>query len=232
MNQIVTQGIVLSRTDYGEADRIITFLTPDQGKVRVMAKGVRKSKAKLAGSVELFGVSDITFIAGRSEIYTLISARLIKHYGGIISEIGRLQAGYDVVRLLHRATEDNPPLEYFRLLNEALAGLDDKSAPPEAVMFWFQLHLLKLAGHAPDFTTDTKGQKLSPDKTYNFDTESMRLAPSPARKGQFGVNEIKFWRLGLSAAHPQLLAKVQDSELLIISAQPTLKAILSNYVRL
>ena len=46
-NQIVTTGIVLARTDFREADRILTVLTPDNGKVRVIAKGVRLPRSKI-----------------------------------------------------------------------------------------------------------------------------------------------------------------------------------------
>ncbi|MEK7561678.1 MAG: DNA repair protein RecO, partial [Patescibacteria group bacterium] len=81
MNRYITKGIVLSRTDYGEADRILSFLTIDHGKVRAIAKGVRKSKSKLAGGIELFSVSDLTLIIGRGELNTLISTRLVRHYG-------------------------------------------------------------------------------------------------------------------------------------------------------
>jgi DNA repair protein RecO (recombination protein O) len=51
MRQFRTQAIILNRTDYGEADRIISFLTPDHGKVKAIAKAVRKSKSKLAGGI-------------------------------------------------------------------------------------------------------------------------------------------------------------------------------------
>lgn len=67
MNQIVTKGIVLSRTEFGEADRIITVLTTDHGKIRLIAKGVRRIKSKSAGGIELFSVSDITYIPGRRD---------------------------------------------------------------------------------------------------------------------------------------------------------------------
>jgi DNA repair protein RecO (recombination protein O) len=73
MQQLQTRGIILSRTDFGEADRILTVLTPQQGKLRLMAKGVRKIKSKLAGGIELFSVSDITYIRGKGELGTLIS---------------------------------------------------------------------------------------------------------------------------------------------------------------
>lgn len=61
-NIIVTSGIVLNRINFGEADRILTVITPDQGKLSLIAKGVRKEKSKLAGGIELFSVSNISFI--------------------------------------------------------------------------------------------------------------------------------------------------------------------------
>jgi DNA repair protein RecO (recombination protein O) len=80
VKSLQTKAIVLSRTDYGEADRILTFLTPHEGKLRLMARGVRKAKSKVAGGIELFSTSDISFLRGRGEIGTLISARLRKYY--------------------------------------------------------------------------------------------------------------------------------------------------------
>jgi DNA repair protein RecO (recombination protein O) len=84
MNQIITTAIILRRTDFGEADRILTLITPDHGKIRLMAKGVRRPKSKLAGGIELFSVSKISYIKGRSEIGTLVSAQLNTHYGTIV----------------------------------------------------------------------------------------------------------------------------------------------------
>jgi len=81
MKQLVARAIVLSRTDFGEADRIITLLTPDQGKVRLVARGVRRAKSKIAGGIELFSISDITYMTGKGDLGTLISARLDRHYG-------------------------------------------------------------------------------------------------------------------------------------------------------
>src|SRR3954471_22046155 len=108
MIQYRTPAIILRRTDYGEADRIITFLTPDYGKVKGIAKGVRKSKSKLAGGIELFSVSDISFIKGRREIDTIVSTRLIKHYGNIVKNLDRTNLAYDLIKRLNKATEDAP----------------------------------------------------------------------------------------------------------------------------
>ena len=94
MKQIVTRGIILSRTDFGEADRILTILTHEQGKIRGIAKGVRKVKSKLAGGIELFSISQISFIQGKSDIYTLTSTRLEKHFGNIVHDIDRTMYAY------------------------------------------------------------------------------------------------------------------------------------------
>ena len=71
-----TQAIVLRRTNFGEADRILTLLTP-LGQRGAMARGVRREKSKLAGGIELFGVSDVVLQQGKGDLATLTSARLI-----------------------------------------------------------------------------------------------------------------------------------------------------------
>src|SRR5664279_3509870 len=125
MRQIVSEAIILNRIDYGEADRILTLLTPDYGKLSLVAKGVRRIKSKLAGGIELFSVSDITFIKGRGEIGTLVSTRLKKHYGAIVTDYERTMLGYELIKRLHRVTEDQTESEYFDLLREAFEALND-----------------------------------------------------------------------------------------------------------
>jgi len=193
VNQLITKGIILSRIDYGEADRIITLLTPDHGKLRLMARGVRKVKSKLAGGIELFSVSDITFIQGRGEIGTLVSTRLVKHYSEIVKHIERVQLGYDLIKLLNKATEDNPETVYFDLLQQTFEALDDSSIELELIKAWFEAQLLKEAGHAPNLQLDTTGQKLAIDQAYNFDYDSMAFALQDS--GSFTAAHIKALRL-------------------------------------
>lgn len=209
MKQLVTEGIVLTRVDYGEADRIVTLLTPDQGKLGLMARGVRRPKSKLAGGIELFSVSQITYIRGRGDLGTMVSSRLEKHYGHIVSSIDRVQLGYDLIKMLHRATEDAPEAEYFTLLRQALAALDDLTIDPPLIRFWFSSQLLKLAGHSPNLQTDGHGQKLSADGSYNFDFDAMSFSAQP--DGQFSADHIKFLRLVYSGASPKLLNQVGNA---------------------
>lgn len=221
MNQILTTGIVLSRTDYGEADRIITLLTPDRGKVRVIGRGVRKLKSKLAGGIELFSVSDISYIPGRGEICTLVSTRLVNHYGHIVEDIDRVQLGYELIKTLNKATEDHPESEYFTLLEQAFQSLDDASIDIGFVRTWFEAQLLRLAGHMPNLQTDAGGNKLTAEDAYNFDFESMSFAAHP--EATFGVDHIKTLRLLFSTNQPQALARVQGMAQTILDVAPLIQ---------
>ncbi len=209
MRQFTTRGIILSRTDFGEADRIITFLTTDHGKVKAIAKGVRKAKAKLAGSIELFSVADITLILGRRDIDTLISARLVKHYGNIVKDAKRTNPAYELIRLINKNTEEKPEPSYFELLDKSLQALDDLKIDTATTELWFELHLLKLSGHAPNLQTTSDGQKLVPDKKYDFDMGRMCFVDSGS--GIFDSAAIKLLRLGVLADSPKLLSRVKDA---------------------
>lgn len=229
MKQIVTQGIILSRTDYGEADRIITLLTPDQGKLRLMAKGVRRVKSKLAGGIELFSVSTITFVKGRGEVGTLISTRLAKHYGHIVEDLDRTMLGYDLIKQLNKVTEDEPEPEYFELLNQAFEALDDPGIPAQLVRFWFSSQLLRLSGHAPNLSTDDNGQKLDPEKSYDFNPGQMCFSAAP--HGRFGASHIKFLRLSFAAHPAKTIAQVQGGTALAEDLAPLVSTMLQNYLR-
>ncbi len=229
MKQLVTTGIVLSRTDYGEADRIITLLTPDHGKLRLMARGVRRVKSKLAGGIELFSVSDITFIAGRGEIGTLISSRLQKHYGHIVKHIDRVQLGYELIKLLNKATEDHPEPAYFELLQQSFEALDDSTVSTELISAWFEAQLLRLGGHTPNLRSTADDQSLDASQTYNFDLDSMCFAEHT--QGNFTAAHIKTLRL-LFGEHPALaLGKVQGIDQTLLTLRPLLNAMRVNHLQ-
>lgn len=215
MNQLNTKGIILARTDFGEADRILTLLTPDHGKLRLMAKGVRRVKSKLAGGIELFSVSDITFMKGRGDMGTLVSARLDKHFGNIIKNIERTMLGYDLIKQLNKATEDEPEPEYFELLQNAFEALDDGTVSVPLIRFWFAAQLLKLSGVEPNLQTDTEGSALSADALYVFDFEHMAFMTATQNRGRFTADHIKLLRLTFSTNPPKVLQRVGNLDALL-----------------
>lgn len=228
---VVTQGIVLARTNYAEADRILTFLTPDQGKLKAMAKGVRKSKSKLAGGIELFSISDITYIPGRSEINTLISTRLKTHYGNIVKEIERTNAGYEIIRIINRATEEAADETYFELLHKSFEYLDNLGLNHELTSLWFNMQLLKITGHTPNLQTDTSGEQLEASKKYDFHFGDMKFGTVKGR-GSFDSSLIKFLRLGFQAKSPRVLDRVEGSDKFLVLSQPLVLSMLKSYVRI
>jgi len=229
MNQITTKGIVLSRTDFGEADRIITLLTSDHGKLRLMAKGVRRVKSKLAGGIELFSVSDITFIRGRGDIGTLASARLQRHYGTIVKDIERTMLGYDLIKQLHKATEDEAEPEYFELLEQAFAALDHPALSLGIIRVWFAAQLLRLGGHTPNLQTEASGEKLKVDAEYEFSFDDAAFAQRPG--GNFRADDIKFLRLLFSGNQPAILAKVTSSAARVEAVRPLVQFMQQQYIR-
>jgi len=229
MKQLVTQGIILMRTDYGEADRIITLLTPDHGKLRLMAKGVRRVKSKLAGGIELFSVSSITFIKGRGDIGTLVSTRLVKHYGTIVHDLDRTMLGYDLIKQLNKVTEDEPGEEYFELLKRTFEALDDPSVPLPLIRFWFAAQLLRLTGHMPNLQTDDGGKKLAADLAYGFSLE--RMCFTAKERGPFGADHIKFLRLSFAHHPAKVLAQVRGADELIDGLSSLVATMLQTHLR-
>lgn len=222
MNQLVTTAIILHRTDYGEADRILSLLTPEYGKLALIAKGVRRVKSKLAGGIELFSVSEITFIKGRGEVGTLVSTRLVKHYEHIVTNLDRTMLGYELIKRLNKVTEDQLESEYFTLLRDTFEALDDNAMNLDLVRFWFNGQLLRLSGHTPNLQSDQQGNKLLADMRYEFDFEHMTFIESPVR-GQFNASHIKFLRLVLAGNSMHVLSSVQGSSKLVQAVQPMIQ---------
>jgi DNA repair protein RecO len=229
---IKTTGIILTRTNFGEADRILTFITPDNGKVKAIAKAVRKSQSKLAGGIELFSVSHLTIIEGKSDIATITSTRLKRHYAGIVKDIERSNRGYEFMKLINKNTEQAAGGEYFDLLEKSFAALDDHKLDSGLVNLWFEMQLLKLTGHAPNLHSDVKGDKLADSATYDFAHERMHFVPRLAKQGVYSASHIKFLRLGFAAADPIVLQRVQNGQAVVEPIFPLVQSMLKSFVRL
>lgn len=188
---IKTQGIVLKRVNYGEADRILNIITPE-GKLAVIARGVRKPRSKLAGGVEMFSVSDLQIHCGRSEMGILTGAKMIQHYGGIAKDLTRMQLAGEMLKLVNRVTEAVEGGAFFEILKAGLSGLDDGS-PLELLEAWFRLNLMRVSGEELNLYRDRDGRKLLAGERYDWQaSEEVFLKSS---HGMYGENEIKLLRI-------------------------------------
>jgi len=199
-----TRAIVLRRTNYGEADRILQLLTPE-GRRSVMARGVRKQKSKLAGGIELFAICDVVLGEGKGELGILTSSRLVHFYRHIIEDYDRLQFGYFVIQQVTKASENVDEPEWFDLMSEVLMGLDAKSIPLSLTQTWFYLKYAGLLGHQLNVEIDTNGEKLDSERMYRYDVGEQGLREVPG--GEITGDHIKLLRL-ISTRSIKILAQI------------------------
>lgn len=200
-----TEAIILRRTNYGEADRILNLLTPEYGKVSAIAKGVRKAKSKLAGGLELFATCEVTLLKGKTDMYTVSSARLEKFYGDILKDYDRMQLAYELIKLTNRATEMVGEAEFYYLLRDSFTYLNELSVDYRTIELWFRLRYASALGVGLNVSTTAQGEGLKPDVRYNFDFADMAFAPHPS--GKFGADHIKLLRLA-QVKDPAILRQV------------------------
>ncbi len=228
MSPYVTTGIVLKRTNYAEADRIIKFLTIDHGKVSVIAKGVRKSKSKLAGGIELFSESNLSILPGRGGVATLTSSRLKKHYRGIVGDLKRTNTAYEVIQALDKTTEDDCESVYYKLLVGTFKLLDDRSVMSEVASGWFYARLVAYTGHMPELLRDIADEPLEAGKTYTFSFSDGRFVEAATGSR---TEEIKLLRL-MFTLEPQALVKIKDIDKLMPPVSDLLKKIAQYYLHI
>lgn len=208
MGAMRTRAIILRRTNYGEADRVLRLITPE-GQRSVIAKGVRKEKSKLAGGIELFAVSDVVINTGKGDLGILTSARLVRFYRHILEDYDRLQFGYEAINLVAKASDMLDEPEWFDALEQVYEGLDMGNIPLALSQTWFYLNYASLMGHELSLERDVSGQKLASDKTYMYDIneKGLRLA----EQGDLTADHIKFMRL-LAAKPLKTVAQIGGIE--------------------
>jgi len=208
MSTTRTLAIVLRRTNYGEADRIVQFLTPE-GKVSVMARGVRREKSKLAGGIELFAICDVVINSGKGSLGILTSARLVQFYRHILEDYDTLQFGYEAIKQITKASEMVDEPEWYDVLSEVLAALNIASISRQLVQVWFYLHYSALLGYELSLTNDVNGETLAADKRYMYDVSEKGLRETP--QGELTADHIKFLRL-VNAKPLKVVAQIGGAE--------------------
>lgn len=187
------KAIVLRRTNYQEADRILDLVTP-LGKRSVIARGVRKEKSRLAGSVELLCESEIVLTkSNKSSLAILTSARLIRFYGNILKSYDRMTFAYDTLKNIGKAVNQIEEPEWYDLLSQVLSGLDDLKIDLRLIRVWFLLQYQKLLGNELNMSYDVDGEKLEKTKKYTYDYLERGLREDIG--GKINGDVIKFLRV-------------------------------------
>ncbi|MFP3867882.1 MAG: DNA repair protein RecO [Desulfobacteraceae bacterium] len=145
-----TPAIVIRSRDYGEADRIVTFLSPEVGRLTALAKGARKSKRRFLNSLESFSRVNLIYTERRNrDLGWVDSCELVNFYPELRQDLNRLGVAACLSELAGEivGTQENVP-EIFAALEFALNRLD-QGLPPESLLCSFLIRLLALAGYGP-----------------------------------------------------------------------------------
>jgi DNA repair protein RecO (recombination protein O) len=144
-----TPAVILKRMDLGEADRIVTLYSRDVGKIRAVAKGVRRTTSRSAGHLEPFTLSDVMFAVGR-ELDVISQADTLEAFRGVREDLVLTTHAYYLAEVVDLLTEDRMENRaVFEALVEGLRDLAD-SADSRLVLIIFHLRLLEALGYRPE----------------------------------------------------------------------------------
>jgi len=178
-----TEGVVLRRQNLGEADRLTTVYTLDYGKLRLVAKGVRKLRSRKAGHLEPFTRVALLIARGR-ELDIITQAEMIEDFLALRSDLDQLGYASYLVELVDRFTveEGEENRAQYQLLLESLEHLAEKKADPAAIILYFELKLLELVGYRPElFRCLECGAEIQPENQYFAFLEGGVLCPKCGR---------------------------------------------------
>jgi DNA repair protein RecO (recombination protein O) len=164
------EGVVLRTHKLGEADRIITLLTRHHGRVRAVAKGVRRTSSRIGGRLEPFMLADVQLHEGRSlDVVTQVET-LAPYAAGIVGDYRRYTAGTAMLETAERLTdvEKEPATQQFLLLVGGLRALADGAHDPGLVLDAFLLRSLSVAGWAPSFHDCTRCGAPGPHAAFSL----------------------------------------------------------------
>ncbi len=143
-----TEAIVLRTSPLGEADRLFTLLTPQLGKLRATARGVRKLTSKLGGHLDPLTRSSLTINRGRN-LDTIASADTLETFPLVKEDLERLSFAIYAVELVDAfSPEEASNPQVYALFLETLRTLGTVSSPDLALRY-FELHLLGVTGFSP-----------------------------------------------------------------------------------
>src|SRR4051794_20272128 len=219
------EGVVLRVQKLGEADRIITLLTKRHGRVRAVAKGVRRTRSKFGATVEPFSHVDLQLYEGRS-LDIITQAESITAYGEqLVGDYGRYTAGTAVLETAERLTaeEGEPSLRLFLLVLGAMRALHERD--PSLVLDAFLLRAMSVSGYAPALAECARCAAAGPHRSFSVPAGGVvcvtcrppgASTPSPSAlalmaallEGDWGAAEASDARArrdasGLTAAHLQ-----------------------------
>ena len=196
----------------GEADRILTIFTLKNGKIKAIAKGVRKTLSKLAGHLEPFCLVNLGIAEGRN-LDIVTDAEMTKCFIKLHSNLEATNTAYYLAEIVERMTAENQAHpEIYELLDEVLEHLNNNQN--KLLLSYFEINFLNLSGFLPElYKCVACGVKLQFENNYfSFESGGV-VCEKCASSGSIAISAeaIKILRLFLTN-HISLVQKVSISE--------------------
>ena len=167
------RGVVLRTYKLGEADRIVVFLTRGHGKVRAVAKGVRKTKSRFGGRLEPTSHVDLLFYEGRGELDIVSQAESVDHFRPLRDDLDRLGRAISMLEVADQlALEREANVRLYEMLVGALRTLARQDAP--MVVPGFFLKALALEGFRPQVESCVACDSEGPLVSWAFEEGGLR----------------------------------------------------------
>lgn len=226
-----TQALILKRRDLGEADRLLTLLTPDHGKVDAVAKGARKPTSSKTGHVELYTRAEVLIARGR-DLDILVQAEMVEPYLPLREDLTRSAYASYAVELLDRFTYggDVDLNGLFELLDETLMRICYDTDVRRSLRY-YELKLLDHAGFRPELMqcVITQEPLLPEDQFFStFEGGVVSREAAPHSAGLIGLPMLTLKLLRhLQRSNYQQIAQLQIDDSLHNDAE----RIMLNYIR-
>lgn len=188
------EAVVLRHSDWGEADRLLWLFTREMGKVRAVAKGVRKLRSRKAGHLEPFTHTGLLLARGR-EILLVTQAESLDSFVALRENLTLLGYASYVIEVLDRFTyEEGENLALYRLLVDTLTRLAS-GRPAELAVRYYEVRLLDLLGFRPQlFQCARCGKEIKAEDQY-FSAELGGVICPACGKGMPGAVPVSLQAL-------------------------------------
>lgn len=172
-------AVVLGSYKFGEADRVVVLLTENHGKVRAVARGVRKTKSSIGARLEPMSHVDVSFRIGR-DLDTVAEVKLIHTHSALRSDFDRMNQGLSMLEAINKITPDKEPVPHlYAVLSRALHALNEQGSPLMLGAFYWRL--LAIEGHGPQLDACVRcGEEGS---IVSFDVQEGGVHCSSCRSG-------------------------------------------------
>lgn len=139
------EAIILKRINVGEADRLVTVFSRQQGKLKLIARGIRRLSSRKKGHLELFNQVKLQIARGKS-LDMITEAATLNNFSSLRTNLNRVRIGYLLLELVDKLTAENQEHpEVFELLSDNLRRLDSDGAPANLIAN-FEKELLSVLG--------------------------------------------------------------------------------------